>query len=418
MLLQKWFRIPSDPELENQINDRISVKKELKHMTFKINHVTPVVFGEGTSGQTGEYLIEDGIKKVLCVCDKGVKTAGMTEKILDSIKEKDISIVEFDGVILEPTVETVDEVGNLARQEKVDAVLGIGGGSAMDIAKGVNVLLGNPGSSRDYLKMGLYHQPGKALYLIPTTAGTGSEVTNVAILYNKEAGFKQAIIGSSCAAKVAIVDPELTTSLPSILTAATGMDAFSHAVESYTCSIHNPLSDLLAIEAMSIIVEYLPIAVKDGSNIKARSKMNYASTIAGMAFNSSPTHLGHAIAHAMGSIHHVPHGLGCGLLVPAVLEHLSTVIPDRIKNIAKAMGLKPHIYKNDQETGNAVANAVRKLNSDINLPAFNNLGFGEDELPDIAREATRDICWPLIPKETGVDDTLKLIKREYFFQDT
>lgn len=382
-------------------------------MSFNINHVPTVTFGEGISQQTGDFLNRDGIKKVLCIYDKGLQSAGIVERIFKNVKKNDISLVVHDGILGEPSVETVDDVANQARREKVDAILGIGGGSAMDTAKCINVLLGNDGSIRDYFKMGVPRKPGKSLYLIPTTSGTGSEVTNVAVILNKEAGLKQGVMGSNCTAKLAIVDPELTLTLPSALTASTGMDAFSHAVESYTCLMNNPISDLLALEAISIITKYLPVAVKDGSDVHARTKMSYASTIAGMAFNSSPNHLGHAIAHAIGSIYHVPHGLGCGLSVPAVLEHLSSVIPDRIKAIGRAMGLRLSPKLDSNETGAVVANAVRKINNEIDLPCFSELGIEEDDLPNIAQEATRDGCWHFIPKETDEIDTLILIQKEY-----
>lgn len=382
-------------------------------MPFDINHLTPVMFGEGVSQETGKKLKEHGVTKVLCVYDKGIKAAGVVDKIIKSIKDENIGAVEFDGVLADPPVEMVDQAGELAKSENVDGILGIGGGSTLDTAKGINVLTGNPGSIKDYLGLGIPHKPGKGMFAIPTTSGTGSEVTAISVISNTEAGLKQGVVGPSCTPKLAIVDPELTLGLPKELTASTGMDAFSHAIEAYTSVMNNPMSDILALEAISVVVKYLPIAVANGSNIEARSKMSFASLIAGMSFNDSVPHLGHAIAHTMGARFHVPHGVGCGLAAPIVLEHLSDVVPDRVRAIGKAMGLELEDDLSSEALGSTAADAVRKLNKEIGLPSMSSFGFSEDDLPGIAEDLPRDLCWSLIPKKTETKDALKLIQKEY-----
>ncbi|MFC1494092.1 iron-containing alcohol dehydrogenase [Thermodesulfobacteriota bacterium] len=382
-------------------------------MPFTINHAIPVLFGEGVSGQTGESLNNYGIKKVLCVYDQGVKNAGIVDSIIKSIKEKDIEVVEFDGVQPDPPIETVDEAGELARSENVDAVVGIGGGSSLDTAKAVNVLLGNPGSIKNYLDREVPQKPGKIVFAIPTTAGTGSEVTSIAVISNKEAGLKEGIGGPNCTAKLAIVDPELTLGLSPGLTASGGMDAFSHAVEAYTGLMNNPMTDLLALEAISLIVKYLPIAVKDGSNIEARSKLSFASMIAGMSFNEAMVHLGHAIAHSMGVAHKIPHGVGCGLALPMVMEYLADQMSDRIRSIGNAMSLSLKDDLSNDILSKTVADAIRDLNKEISLPSLSALGFGEDALRNIANGATRDVCWFLLPKKSDEEEVLRLIQKEY-----
>lgn len=383
-------------------------------MQFNINHLTPVLFGEGVSQQTGSTLKDHGVNKVFCVYDKGLKATGIPDRIIKNIKDNDIEVVEYDCVLPDPPVEAVDDAGEAAKKEKVDAVLGIGGGSSLDTAKAVNVLLGNPGSIKNYLKMDVNQAPGKFLYAIPTNAGTGSEVTGIAVISDKEAGMKMGVAGPNCTARLAIIDPELMLCLPPGLTASSGMDAFSHAIEAYTSAMNNPMSDILALKAISIIVKYLPVAVKDGSNIKARSKLSFASMIAGMSFNNSPPHLGHAIAHSLGVLHNVPHGVGCGLSVPSVVEYLSDVVPERIRDIGAAMGLSLEEDLNSENTGVFVADAIRNMNREIGLPKFSSLSVTEDDLLKIAQEATRDLCWFLIPKSTSEEDTLKLIQNEYF----
>ncbi len=382
-------------------------------MPFTIKHSTRVLFGEGVSGKTGEILKEYGVNKVFFVYDQGLKSAGIADKIIKNIKEKDIGVVEFDGVRPDPPAETVDEAGEMARKEDVDAVLGIGGGSSMDTAKAVNVLLGNPGSIKAYLDPTVPQKPGKLVFAMPTTAGTGSEVTDIAVISNEEAGLKQGLSGPNTTAKLAIVDPELTLGLPPDLTAAGGMDAFSHAAEAYTSSISTPMTDLLGLEAVRLIAKYLPVAVKDGSNIEARSRLSFAAMIAGMSFNEAMVHLGHAIAHSMGAVHHIPHGTGCGVAVPMALEYLSDTFPGKLRDIGNAIGLKLKDDLTNKELGKTVADAIRNMNKEIGLPGLNTLGFGEDDLPNIIHEATRDICWSFLPKKIDETEALELLKKEY-----
>ncbi len=382
-------------------------------MAFNINHLTPVVFGAGVAQETGKHLKEHGITTVFCVYDKGIKAAGIVDEIISTIQAEGINIVEFDGVLADPPDTIVDQAGELARKEGVDGVLGIGGGSSLDTAKAVNVLLGNPGSISNYYGRGVPQNPGKPLFAIPTTAGTGSEVTAVAVISNIKKGKKQGVVGKNCIPTLAIVDPSLTLGLSPQITAGTGMDTFSHAVEAFTSVRNNPMSDLLALEAMSLVATYLPIAVKDGSNAEARAKMSFASTIAGMSFNDAPPHLGHAIAHTMGAKFHVPHGTACGLATPGVIEYVSDIMPDRVRSIGKAIGLVLKDTLSNEETGIIVANAVRDLNKEIDLPALNRLAIEESGLNSIAADTPADVCAFNVPKEITPKDVLKLLQKEY-----
>lgn len=382
-------------------------------MTFNIRHLTPVIFGEGASLETGKKLKEHGIQKVFCVYDTGIKAAGVVDKIVETIRAEDIQVIEFDGVLPDPPDTIVDQAGEIARKEGVDGVLGIGGGSSLDAAKAVNVLLGNPGSISGYFDRGVPQKPCKPLFAIPTTAGTGSEVTAVAVISNTREERKQGVGGPNCIPTLAIVDPSLTLGLPPQITAATGMDAFSHAAEAFTSVLHNPMSDILALEAISLVMKYLPLACKDGSNAEARSKMSFASTIAGMSFNDATPHLGHAIAHTMGAKFHVPHGTGCGLAMPLVIEHVSDVMPERVRAIGKTIGLEIRDDLSDEEAGVAVADEIRKLLKEINLPTLKDLNIQESGLKSIAEDTPGDVCAIFVPKKTASEDVLKLLQKEY-----
>ena len=382
-------------------------------MAFNINHLTPVIFGEGVSQDTGKKLKEYGVTKVFCIYDKGIKDAGIVDKIIPTIRAEDIKIVEFGGVLPDPPDTLVDQAGEIGRKEGVDGVLGIGGGSSLDTAKAVNVLLGNPGSISAYFGRDVVQKPSKPLFAIPTTAGTGSEVTGVAVISNTKEEKKQGVRGKNCIPTLAIVDPSLTLELPPQITAATGMDAFSHAAEAFTSIMNNPMSDILALEAMSLIPKYLPVAVKEGSNAEARSKMMFASTIAGMAFNDAVTHLGHAIAHTMGAKFHVPHGTGCGLAIPAVIEYISDVMPERVKAIGKVIGLDLHDSLSNPEAGAAVADSIRKMLRAIGIPTLKELDIKESGLDKIAEHTPADVCAIFVPKKTTSEDVLKLLRKEY-----
>lgn len=382
-------------------------------MTFNINHLTPVIFGEEASLETGKKLKEHGINKIFCVYDEGIKSAGVVDKIVSTIRAEDIEVVAFGGVLADPPDTIVDQAGEIGRKEGVDGVLGIGGGSSLDTAKAVNVLLGNPGSITGYFGRGIPQNPCKPLFAIPTTAGTGSEVTAVSVISDTKGERKLGVSGPNCIPTLAIVDPSLTLGLPPQITAATGMDAFSHAAEAFTSVLHNPMSDILALEAMSLVAKYLPVAVKNGSNAEARSKMSFASTIAGMAFNDAAPHLGHAIAHTMGAKFHVPHGHGCGLAIPLVMEYVSDIMPDRVRAVGRAIGLEMKDDLSSQLVGTAVADRIRRLLQEIELPSLKDLGIQESGLKSIAEDTPGDVCAIFIPKKTTSEDVLKLLQKEY-----
>ena len=238
----------------------------------------------------------------------------------------------------DPPEAIIDAASELARQEKVEAIIGIGGGSSMDAAKAVNVLLGNPGSISRYFDQSIPQNPGKPLFLIPTTAGTGSEVTGVAVISDTKAGKKRGVVGKNCTATLAIVDPTLTLGMPPDITAATGMDTFAHAAEAFTSAMSNPMSDILAIKAISLTAKFLPVAVKDGSNIEARSKMSFASTLQGWPFltlsSSWPCNCTCNWSNAPCS-----YGIACGNVLPGVIEFVSEIMPEKVRVIGKAIGI-------------------------------------------------------------------------------
>jgi alcohol dehydrogenase len=383
-------------------------------MAFNINHMTPVLFGTDTSLQTGQRLKMFGCTKVLAVYDQGVKQVGITDKIIATIKEQGIEVALFDGVKADPPDTIVDAGAEVGRKANVDGVVGIGGGSSMDTAKAINLLLNNPGKVTDYMKPGAPLVPGKTLFCIPTTAGTGSEVTMFAVITDTTDGNKKkGLAGPHVRANLAIVDPVLTVGMPPSITSDTGMDAYAHAVEAITGRARNPMSDLLGEQAISLVMKYLPKAMKNGKGMEARTQMSYAAMLAGYSFNDSLTHMGHSLGHTLGSLFHIHHGNACGVAMPEIIEYLAEEVPEPIRRIGKAMGLKIKAEASPKEVAKTVADALIAFNKKIGQKTLKELNVKESDLEIVAKEAFNQGMWRLSPKETSAEDMLGILKKAY-----
>jgi len=383
-------------------------------MEFNINLLPPVLFGTDTSLKAGERLKGLGCTKVLVVYDQGVKKAGIPDKIIESVKGAGIGVAVYEGVQADPPFHTLEECAEIGRKENVDGVLAIGGGSTMDTAKAANILLTNPSPIKQYtVRGGPVMKPGKILVLIPTTSGTGSEVTSVAVLTDPEEKRKKGIGGNFVRATLAIVDPLLTVGMPPSITADTGMDALSHAIEALTANRANPMSDVLAEKAVTLVMAYLPKAVKDGSDIEARTKMSFAAMIAGWAFINSNTQLGHAVGHTLGSMYHIPHGNACGVALPEIVEFISDTVPEAIRQVGIAMGLKTDESVSAANAGIMVRDALIDFNRKIGQKTLKQLNIKESALPEIAKSAAAEFLAASSPKKTSSDDILKMLKAAY-----
>jgi alcohol dehydrogenase len=367
-------------------------------MISTYTQLCPVVFGAGAVNQIGEKAKEFKVKRVFCICDKGVKDTGIVGEIINSLNKEQIESSLFSDVIADAPDSMVNEAGKLANSFEADLVIGIGGGSSLDTAKAVTVLLDNPlPISNYYASAGGSFKAFTPLILIPTSSGTGSEVTLVSVIHDHITDAKEGVFRS---ADLAIVDPELTLSVPPHVTAATGMDALSHAIESYTTNIENPKADILSLAAIELIVNNLELAYKDGTNIEARSALAFASNIAGMAFNDSSVHFGHCAAHEFGIKYHIPHGAGCALSLPEVIRFSSDVQPEKVKKIAKALGLKNTENISALEAGEQAANKLRELMKIVGIKSLKELGISREDAVACAGGAVNKnwfvICSPKI----------------------
>ena len=332
------------------------------------NFVSPeILFGLGTVEELGKKVRGLGVQKVMVVTDEGVAAAGILSRVLGILEKSGIACGVFDKVEKEPSIENVESAFRETSGKAYQAVVGLGGGSSIDVTKMVSVLLKHGGTTRDYL--GIDRVPGRGIptVLIPTTAGTGSEVTRFAIFDDRQAKTKLGVVSFHIVADLAVVDPELTVTMPPQVTASTGADAFVHAVEGYVGVKSSPLSDVLALEAIHIIYENLPVAFADGGNIPARYHMAYGSLLGGFMLNLAGGSSSHALAYPIGSQYHVPHGVGCMLTFLEVMEYFSVASIPKFVRMAQAMGVRTEGMSPRQAAEQAIVE-MRKLAEYIEIP--------------------------------------------------
>lgn len=344
----------------------------------------PVIFGAGAINNIADTVKELGCSKPFVVYDAGVKGAGIADRILNLLRDGGCIPVGYDDVKPDPVDTDVTAAGEAARKEDVDCVIGVGGGSSMDTAKMVSVMLDNPGPISEYfLSTGKVpsHVPS---ILVPTSSGTGSEVTVVAVVSEADTHAKGGVFASG---SIAVLDPELTLTCPPSVTANSGFDAFAHALESYTAGGNDPMSDVLALRAIELIAANLKRAYDDGSDIGLRTKLMQASNFAGIAFSNTGVHFGHAFGHQLGGHFGIGHGLACAYTLGEVARFGAKVAPERGLAVAKAM--KIDIPENDtaEETGDRIADEIYRMMRYCGIPSMKEKGFDREECIGLAQEA-------------------------------
>ncbi len=354
-------------------------------MIYQYNQLVPVIFGEGAIDQLGEKVKELGCKKIMCVYDGGVKAAGIAPRAEASLKAAGVEYVVFDKITADPTDALVNECGALAKQEGVDGFVGVGGGSSMDCAKAASLLLNHDAPIEQYFTAPpSFLECSVPVILVPTTAGTGSEVTQVCVITCSKDHSKPSIFMRSA---LAIVDPELTYTVPASVTANTGLDAFTHAAEALTANRGNPRSDLLAVAALEKISKNLPEAVKDGTNKTARHELSLAANWAGIAFADADCHLGHTMADGISSAFHTPHGLNCIWVNAEVMKMCAAVVPEKVKMIGQAIGVQFTGSETPEEIGEKTAAATRALMRACGIKSPKEMGLDRQQFVDCYKMA-------------------------------
>jgi len=349
-----------------------------------------------------------GFKHALIVTDKPLVNIGLVGEVVEKLGQNGITSTVFDGVQPNPTVGNVEAGLALLKANQCDFVISLGGGSPHDCAKGIALVATNGGSIKDYEGLDQSAKPQLPLVAINTTAGTASEMTRFCIITDEARHIKMAIVDKHTTPLLSVNDPELMLKKPASLTAATGMDALTHAVEAYVSIAANPITDACAIKAIELIQGNLVNAVKQGQDIEAREQMAYAQFLAGMAFNNASLGYVHAMAHQLGGFYDLPHGVCNALLLPHVQEYNAKVVPDRLKDIAKAMGVDVANMTDEQGAAAAIT-AIKALSVAVNIPEnLTLLGVKAEDIPTLAENALKDACGFTNPKQATHEEICQI----------
>lgn len=375
--------------------------------------VPEIVYGPGAVGLAGRHVANLGATKVLIVTDPGVITAGWTEKVETSLKDAGIAYIVFSAVTPNPKDHEVMAGAEICRRQGCDLILAVGGGSPMDCAKGIGVVVGNPGHVIDFEGVDAIPGPGPPLIFIPTTAGTSADVSQFAIITDTQQGRKIAIISKMVIPDIALVDPETTLTMPADLTAATGMDALCHAFEAYVSTAASPLTDMAARQAVRLVVDNLEGAYREPDNITFRDNMMMASLMAGLAFSNASLGLVHAMAHSLGGYKDLNHGECNSLLLERVVRFNFPAAADKYLQLARAMGVRT----GNLESGEAAAALVDRIASlRIRLgitQRLRDMGVASTELPQLAEFAFQDPCLATNPREAQLGEIASILREIY-----
>ena len=360
---------------------------------------TRIVHGPGAIARLGELLAELGVERPFLVTDKGVVAAGLAETALAHLEDA----VVFDEVRPNPDIELVGRARAAYVETGCDGLVALGGGSSMDTAKSVGVEVVHGGSIVEYEYGGTPITTRiPPLVAVPTTAGTGSEATLWAVITDHERKIKFNVGGTPLiGAHVALIDPELMLGLPPAITAATGMDALSHAIECYTCDYHQPFNDAVALLAIELVGRWLRVAYEDGGNLEARTGMAHAATLGGLAYGTESAGAAHAMSQSAGGVHECPHGALTARVLGPVCEYNAPAAPVLYARIAQGLGVDVHGVP-ALDAALLGVEEVYRLTDDVGIPTMEELGFSEEEIPMLARIAYEDPQTIGNPREVDV----------------
>ena len=351
-----------------------------------------MLVGPGASARLGQAICDFDHTRVLVVTDPVVARLGLMAPLLAALKAGGTAYVVFDKMLPDAPVALIEQGVALFKRKGCDAVIAFGGGSAMDAAKAIALAAANnkhPAQLAGYFK-GL--RTPVPIYAVPTTAGTGSEVTVAAVISDPETQRKLVIADTRIVPRMAALDPNLMLGLPPDITAATGMDALTHAIEAYVSTAANPITDACAIKAIELISANLRLAVRDGSDMAARENMAYAQFLAGMAFNNASLGFVHAMAHQLGGLYDLPHGVCNAVLLPHVQSFNASVSAARLSDVGRALGVD-NKHASPEEGAQAAIAAIRCLSQDVDIPAgLRELGAKLQDIPLLATNALKDAC--------------------------
>lgn len=381
----------------------------IKNFSFQLP--TRIEYEIGIISKLKKELNKLNAENVLIVTDSGIRKAGILDRPLAILENDNICYYIFDEVEANPKDYNVKKGAETASKYEIDTIIAIGGGSPIDCAKAIGVLLAH--ESKDIKKFAGKDAIQKSippLITIPTTAGTGSEITFSSVITDTDNNFKMTVKSPLLAPEVALIDPELTVTLPQSVTASTGLDALTHAIEAYTVKPAQPISNALALYAIELITNSITTAVFNGSNIKGRAGMLMGSLMAGIAFSNSDVGSVHCMAEALGGIYDIPHGVCNSILLPYVMEYNKEYCLDKYAMVAKTMG---ECFENNSNGAQKAIEKIKKISRKVNLPAFNELNIDPDEFEILAKMSAKNISTESNPGKMTEKDYLKIFRKAY-----
>ncbi|KGL63795.1 iron-containing alcohol dehydrogenase [Polaribacter sp. Hel1_85] len=368
------------------------------------------LIGPGALQDLGEELKSLPYKKALFVTDKILVQIGVAKQVMDVMEASNIELVLFDNVQPNPTAQNVNNGLKLLKENDCDFILTLGGGSPQDCGKAIGILATNGGDIADYEGINMSKHVSLPIIAINTTAGTASEVTINYVITDVKRHIKMVMVDKNCLVSIAVNDPTLMLGKPAALTAATGMDALTHAIETYVTKGAFGWSDALALEAIKLISQSLEIAVVDGQNLEARSKMAWGQFIAGQAFSNAGLGYVHSMAHQLGGMYDMPHGVANAILLPYVEEFNIPACAHKLKKVARAMGVGV-LEMSDTQGANAAISAIKALSKSVGIPTgLKELGVKEEDFAEMAKNAMADVCTGGNPREVTLEDTIAIYK--------
>ncbi len=373
-------------------------------------------FGAGAISVIPEELFKRGFHKGFVVTDKDLLKFNVAQKVTSQLEKAGFAYEIYDNVKANPTVENVQTGVAAFQKSKADVIIAIGGGSSIDTAKGIGIIANNPEFADVVSLEGVAATKNKsvAIIAVPTTAGTAAEVTINYVITDEAATKKMVCVDPKDIPVLAVVDSEMMASMPSKLTAATGMDALTHAIEGYVTKGAWAMTDMFELKAIELIAKHLPQAVAEPQNMAAREGMGLAQYIAGMGFSNVGLGIVHSMAHSLGAVYDTPHGVANALLLPYVMAYNASASGEKYKDVAQAMGVSNVNDMTQDEYRQAAVEAVVKLSQLIGIPQkLSEIGAKKEDLPKLAKLAYADVCTPGNPRDTSEADILNIYKEAF-----
>jgi len=380
-------------------------------MDYKLVQKTKVLVTDDLPKTILGILKETQYKRPLIVMDSFLKEVAIVKRLQVKLTENNIQFSIYNKVVSDPPTTVVDEGAEFFKAQDCDSLIAIGGGSAIDVASGINIVRINGGKISEYVTASNEIKDCPGLIAVPTTSGTGSELSNALIVTDTETQTKLAVLANNAVSEFAVLNPELVMTLPKGMTIATGLDAFSHAAEGYTSTLASPVTDAICEKIMYLLVKYLPKVIEDGQDREARERVMVAATLGGWMLNNAGTHAGHSVAHVIGSKYHMPHGMACAYALPGVLQFIAPVRSKKVKEIGLILGAEYPADPTDTEIGRITAIQYREFRDKVlGMKPFTDFNISDDELLTNIESVVNERFAGNTPKQIDQEGAMMLLK--------